>query len=175
MRNALGSEETSNREKRFENLVVNYQEDVLRLCFLYLCDKTLAEDAVQETFLKAYRQMDSFRGDSHVKTWLIRIAVNQCRDMRRSAWYRYIDPRVSIDCLPITPPPPTADHLALNTAIMRLSPKYLEVVLLYYYEGYRMKEIAQMLGITEAAVSTRIRKAKQKLKNELEGGEEHEE
>jgi RNA polymerase sigma-70 factor (ECF subfamily) len=57
---------------------------------------------------------------------------------------------------------------------MRLNPKYLEVVLLYYYEGYRMKEIAQMLGITEAAVSTRIRKAKQKLKNELEGGEEHE-
>jgi len=160
--------------EQLDQWIQAYEKDLLRLCCLYLRDWNAAEDAVQETFLKAYRQRDSFRGDSHVKTWLIRIAVNQCRDMRRSAWYRYIDPRVSIDCLPITTPPPTADHLALNTAIMKLSPKYLEVVLLYYYEGYRMKEIAGMLSITEAAVSTRIRKAKQKLKDELEGGEERE-
>ena len=54
---------------------------------------------------------------------------------------------------------------------MKLKPKYMEAVLLYFYEGYSMKEIGQMLNITEAAVSGRLQKAKQKLRQELEGGE----
>lgn len=161
--------------EQLDQWILAYEKDLLRICCMYLRDWNAAEDAVQETFLKAWRQMDSFRGDSHVKTWLTQIALNQCRDMRRSAWYRFIDPGVSIDRLPLASPPPSADHLALHIAIMKLKPKYLEVVLLYYYEGYRMNEIARMLHITEAAVSTRIRKARQKLKSELEGGMSHEE
>lgn len=159
--------------EQLDQWILAYEKDLLRICCVYLRDWNAAEDAVQETFLKAYRQMDSFRGDSHVKTWLTQIALNQCRDMRRSTWYRFIDPRISIDRLPLASPAPSADRLALHTAIMQLKPKYLEVVLLYYYEGYRMKEISQMLHITEAAVSTRIRKAKEKLKHELEGGNGH--
>ena len=159
--------------EQLDQWILAYEKDLLRICCVYLRDWSAAEDAVQETFLKAYKQMDSFRGDSHVKTWLTQIALNQCRDMRRSTWYRFIDPRVSIDRLPLASPAPSADRLALHTAIMQLKPKYLEVVLLYYYEGYRMKEISQMLHITEAAVSTRLRKAKEKLKHELEGGSDY--
>ncbi len=59
-------------------------------------------------------------------------------------------------------------------AIMKLKPKYMEAVLLYFYEGYPIKDIANMLNLTEAAVSSRIHKAKQKLKAELEGGEGNE-
>ena len=115
------------------------------------------------------------RGDSSEKTWLIRIAINGCRDYRRSAWYRYIDFRVSIDQLPfLSSAPPSDDHIALTMAIMKLKPKYMEVVLLYFYEGYPIKEIAKMLNLTDAAVSSRIHKAKQKLKAELEGGEDDE-
>lgn len=161
--------------EQLDQWILTYEKDLLRICCMYLRDWSAAEDAVQETLLKAYKQMDSFRGDSHVKTWLTQIALNQCRDMRRSAWYRYVDARVCVDQLPVTTPPPSADHLALSMAIMKLRPRYLEVVLLYFYEGYRMKEIARMLHITEAAVSARIRKAKQKLKIELEGGNDHEE
>ncbi len=161
--------------EKLDEWIRAYEKDLLRICCLYLRDWSMAEDAVQETFLKAYKQMDTFRGDSHEKTWLTRIALNQCRDMRRSAWYRFVDPRVSIDRLPAVSPPPSAEHLALTTAIAKLRPKDMEVVLLYYYEGYRMKEIAQMLHITEAAVSIRIRKAKEKLKDELEGGKDHDE
>ena len=152
-------------------MVQRYEKDLLRLCCLYLRDRSAAEDVVQETFLKAYRNMDSFRGESSEKTWLIRIAINCCRDTRRSLWYRYIDPRVSVDQLPLSYAPPSDEHLALTMAIMKLKPKYMEAVLLYFYEGYPMKDIASMLNITEAAVSTRIRKAKQKLRTELEGGE----
>ena len=57
------------------------------MCCVYLRDASMAEDAVQETFLKAYRALDSFKGDSSEKTWLYSIAMNVCRDMRRLAWY----------------------------------------------------------------------------------------
>ena len=162
------------RTARLESLVEQYEKDLLRICCMYLRDWKAAEDAVQETFLNAFRHLDTFRSDSSEKTWLIQIALNQCRDMRRSAWYRYIDPRIDIDRLPLSSPPPSDDHLSLTATIMQLKPKYMEVVLLYFYEGYRMKEIASMLRISEAAVSMRLNKAKQKLKAELEGGEEHE-
>ena len=148
---------------------------LLKYAIVHLSDPTDAEDAVQETFLKVYRNLDSFRGESSEKTWLIRIAINCCRDYRRSAWYRYIDFRVSVDQLPfLSSAPPSDDHIALTMAIMKLKPKYMEVVLLYFYEGYPIKEIAKMLNLTEAAVSSRIHKAKQKLRTELEGGEDDE-
>ena len=82
---------------------------------------------------------------------------------------------MSVDQLPImSSAPPSDDHIALTMAIMKLKPKYMEVVLLYFYEGYPIKEIAKMLNLTEAAVSSRIHKAKQKLRAELEGGEDDE-
>ncbi len=157
---------------RLDRMVQLYEKDLLRLCCLYLRDRNTAEDIVQETFLKAYRNMDSFRGESNEKTWLTRIAVNCCRDYRRSAWYRYIDRRVTVDSLPLSSASsPGDDHVALTLAIMKLRPKYLEVVLLYFYEGYPIKDVAKMLDITEAAVSVRLRNAKEQLKAELEGGE----
>lgn len=160
---------------RLDQMVQRYEKDLLRICCVYLKDRAAAEDAVQETFLKAFRNMESFRGESSEKTWLIRIAINCCRDYRRSAWYRYVDFRVSVDQLPIlSSAPPSDEHLALTLAIMKLKPKYMEAVLLYFYEGYSIREIAKMLSLTEAAVSSRIRKAKQKLRAELEGGEDDE-
>ena len=161
--------------ERLDQMVRQYEKDLLRICCIYLRDRTAAEDVVQETFLKAFRDMEAFRGESSEKTWLIRIAINSCRDYRRSAWYRYIDFRVTVDQLPIlSSAPPSDDHIALTMAIMKLKPKYLEAVLLYFYEGYPIREIAKMQRLTEAAVSNRIRKAKQKLRNELEGGEDDE-
>lgn len=160
---------------RLDQLVQLYEKDLLRICCLYLRDRSAAEDVVQDAFLKTYRNMASFRGESSEKTWLIRIALNCCRDYRRSSWYRYIDRRVSVDKLPLSSDPPSDEHLALTLAVMKLKPKYLEVVLLYFYEGCPVKEIAKMLNITEAAVSVRLRKAKEQLKGELEGGEGDEE
>ena len=157
--------------ERIDRMVQQYEKELLRICCIYLRDRTAAEDAVQETFLKAYRNLDSFRGESSEKTWLIRIALNCCRDYRRSAWYRYIDPRVPVDQLPVrASEAPSDEHIALTMAVMRLKPKYLEAVLLYFYEGYPIREIAGMLNLTEAAVSVRLRKAKRELRKELEGG-----
>ena len=81
-------------EKRLEALMNAYGTQLKRLCCLYLRDAALAEDAVQETFLKAWRAMGKFRGECSEKTWLTRIAVNVCRDMQRTAWFRRLDRRI---------------------------------------------------------------------------------
>ena len=77
------------REEAFTRMVTQYQGAIRRMCCLYLCDSAAAEDAVQETFLKAYRRMDAFRGESAERTWLMSIAINTCKDMNRSAWLRH--------------------------------------------------------------------------------------
>ena len=130
---------------RLDQMVRQYEKDLLRICWIYLRDYAAAEDAVQETFLKAYKSLESFRGESSEKTWLTRIAINCCRDYRRSAWYRYMDFCVSIEQLPISSSaPPGDEQIALTLAIMKLKPKYLEAVLLYFYEGYSIKEITTL-------------------------------
>ena len=88
------------REEKISLLIRRYEKDLLRTCCIYLRDKDMAQDAVQETFFKAYKALDSFRGESTEKTWLYSIAFNVCRDMRRSAWFRYVDMRVTLDHLP---------------------------------------------------------------------------
>ena len=71
-------------EKKLERMVDLYQLPLLRLCYAYLHDEELAKDAVQETFIKAYRNLGSFRRDASERTWLNRIAINTCKDMCKS-------------------------------------------------------------------------------------------
>lgn len=71
---------TYSHEEMLAHMVAQYEVILLRTCYMYLHDKALAEDATQETFLKAYKALDSFCGESSEKTWLMRIAMNTCRD-----------------------------------------------------------------------------------------------
>ena len=123
-----------NHDELLISLVDQYQSSLLRLCFIYLHDKALAEDAVQETFLKAYKSLSSFRGESSAKTWLTRIAMNTCRDMRRAGWFRFMDRRVTPEDVPPVPVHPfeNSDADALAQAIIKLPVKQKEVILLYY-------------------------------------------
>jgi RNA polymerase sigma-70 factor (ECF subfamily) len=161
----------SNREERLNHMVAQYEKDLLRMCSVYLRDISLAQDAVQETFLRAYKSLSEFRGDSGEKTWLTRIAMNVCKDFRRSAWFRFVDRRVTLDQLPIPSAPPSSEHITLTTEIMRLPRKQMEVVLLHYYQGMKIQEIAQGLGISPPSVSERLNKAKSRLHDALEGGD----
>lgn len=152
------------------SLVDQYQSSLLRLCFIYLHDKALAEDAVQDTFLKAYKSLSSFRGDSSTKTWLTRIAINTCRDMRRAGWFRFIDRRVTPEDIPPVPVHlfENSDSDALAQAIVKLPAKQKEVILLYYYHDMTMREIADTLGINISSVSERLKHARTNLRNLLE-------
>ncbi len=161
------------REARLVELLARYEKDVLRLCCASLRDAHLAQDAAQETFVKAYRALPRFRGESGEKTWLLRIAVNVCRDMRRGAWFRFIDRRVSLEALPEPVAAPLPEHETLTLAVMRLPRKEREAVLLRYDQGLQVREIAQALGISPSAVSQRLRSAHARLRRELEGGKAH--
>ena len=157
--------------QRLNELIIRYEKELLRLCCVILQDATLAQDAVQETFLKAYRSLPRFRGSCSEKTWLIRIAINTCRDMRTSAWQRHTDRRVSVDRLPHPIVPANETRLALMDALLALPRKEREAVLLHHYHGLTQKETAQALGITQPAVALRLKHAYAHLRQELEGAE----
>lgn len=158
------------RDAWLERAMEQYEESLLRMCFACLNDAALAEDAVQETFLKAYRALDRFRGDAEEKTWLLRIAINTCRDLRRSAWFRHVDRKVTLDGLgepAITQEWSEWDD-TLTRAVIGLKPKYREAVLLCCYQGLTGQEAASVLKISRSAVMNRLRQAKAILRKELE-------
>ncbi|MDD6144612.1 MAG: sigma-70 family RNA polymerase sigma factor [bacterium] len=154
-----------------EELIDRYGDDILRLCIVYLGDRALAEDACQETFIRAWRHMDSFRGESNEKTWLSSIAVNVCRDMLRSGWMRMLRRSQPVETLLNLasgdiprPPSPVRD------AVLQLPGRYREVILLYYDQNMNTREIAECLHCSQNSVSTRLRRARNLLQKAL--GEE---
>ena len=144
---------------RLESWIAEYGDAVLRMCFLYLADRALAEDAMQDTFIKAWRRMGQFEGrnDSTVKTWLVRIAINTCKDYRRSAWFRHVDRAAALEELPAQPV--SAEAHAATLAVMRLPERLQRVVLLYHYQNLTMAEVAQTLRVSRVTVQKRLQRA----------------
>ncbi len=153
----------ANRQQALTRWMEQYQQELLKMCYLYLHDRDLAEDAVQETFLKAYRSQGRFRGDSSEKTWLMRIAINTCKDLRRGSWFRWVDRRVTPEDLPLQTAAPRPDSVLITLEVMNLPPREREVVVLCGYENLSATEAARVLGISSAAVSKRMKKARQRL------------
>ena len=157
------------REEMLARMVAQYEITLLRTCYMYLRDRGMAEDATQETFLKAYKSLASFRGDCSEKSWLVRIAINTCRDMQRSAWFRYMDRRITPEDLPqAVIMPHDENNLDVMCDIMKLPPKLKEVIMLYYWQEMNVREIAQSLGIAQSTVSNRLKHARDKLHDVLE-------
>ena len=140
---------------------------ILRMCYLYLKDVQLAEDAAQETFLKAYRRMDTFRGDCLEKTWLTGIAVNVCRDFLRTAWLRRVDRRVDITQLPECAQAAEFHDSTVLTEVMALPAQMREVILLRFYQGLTIQETADALHIGVSTVKQRQKKAGDILRQRL--------
>lgn len=160
------------REERLRRLMSLYKNDLMRICCVYLRDAALAEDAVQETFIKAYRALDRFRGESREASWLTRIAINTCKDMKRNSWFRLFDRRVPLERVPEQVYRSLSEEdSGLMEDILNLPEREKDVVLMYYYQGMSMHEIADALNLTASAVSKRLDKARQRLRGILEGGD----
>ena len=162
------------KAQRFSEECGPYAGMVYRHCLHMLSRPEEAEDAAQETFLKAYRALDSFRGECDEKTWLMRIAINTCRDMRRSRWTRHVDRRVTPEMLPEASAPFDERDEELTLALMCLPPKQREAVLLRYYQRMSLAQTAQAMGVTVSTVSKQLGRALRSLRGILEGGREHE-
>lgn len=157
-------------EIRLKEWISRYSDDVLRTCFVLLSDQSLAEDAMQDTFTKAWKNMSQFEGRENAspKTWLMRIAVNTCKDTLRSSWMRHIDRRQEIEALPLSIASCPEEKLALTQAIMALPPKLREIVLLYYYQDMSLRTCANVLGISAPTATRRLQQAQKKLRIQLE-------
>lgn len=151
---------------RLDRLMEQYGSSLLRMSAIYLKDADLAQDAVQETFIKAYRHMKEYRGESSEKTWLTAICVNTCRDILRTAWFRHTS-RIDLDTLPERPVNFEFPDNTVLTEVMRLPAKYRGVILLRYYEGLKQKEVASALGLSEGKVRMRLNKANEILRDRL--------
>lgn len=163
------------RNEWVEHIMMRYGTPVIRMCYLYLRDRMLAEEAMQDTFVKAYKSMDSFRGDSEQseKAWVMRIAINVCKDYHKSAWFRHKDYRAIPDDMADASYERDIQNRALADAVMCLPKKIKEVVLLHYFQNLSYDEITVALNISRSTIYERLKKAKAILRDVLEGWEEN--
>lgn len=135
-----------------------YHQTVYRAVVSLLHNETEADDIVQETFVKLFNLNKSFNSDEHCKAWLLRTAINLSKDLLKS--FRY----ARTEELDETIPAESRDERELAEALEELPAKYRAVIHLHYYEGYSAAEIAKILGISTTAVTTRLSRAREKLK-----------
>ncbi|MGH8172775.1 MAG: sigma-70 family RNA polymerase sigma factor [Rhodanobacteraceae bacterium] len=161
----------SHRQQQFEALVRAHSGELYRYAYWLCSDAALAQDLVQETFLRAWRSLDSLRETIAAKAWLTTIL----RREHARLYERKAMPTTDLDDLDIgdTGPSPerTGEDAVMRAAIAKLEPKYREPLVLQVLGGFSCDEIARQLGITEAAVMTQVFRARQKLKSMLEGEE----
>ena len=164
------------REQRLNQWIEDYSDPILRTCFLYLSDHGQAEDATQDTWIKAWKHMDDFekKNIANEKAWLLRIAINTCKDYRRTAWFRHIDRSKALDELPPRLVAAEPEDRTLTLTVMDLPDRYKQVILLYYFQGLTMQETADALDVSQATVHRRLEKAEELLKGSLTGGAAYE-
>ena len=156
-------------EQFLERLMHEYGNELLRTCYLYLKDYQLAEDAVQETFIKAMRSYDTFEHKSSEKTWLMRIAINCCKNVMRTNWFhmRQNNPENQINRINNDPINDFLEKDSVSAAIMTLNADDRKIILLYYYQELSVKEIAIVIGKSENTTIQRLNRARGKIKKFL--------
>jgi RNA polymerase sigma-70 factor (ECF subfamily) len=161
----------SNRQQQFEALVRAHSGELYRYAYWLCGESAQAQDLVQETFLRAWRSLDSLRETVAAKAWLTTIL----RRERARLFERKPMPTTDLADLDLTDTGPgperTGEDSVMRAAIAKLEPKYREPLVLQVLGGFSCEEIATQLGITEAAVMTQVFRARQKLKSMLDGEE----
>lgn len=152
-----------------ERLVYTYSDLILRLSYTYLKSTHDAEDICQTVFLKLLTSGQTFDSPAHEKAWIIRTTANACKDALRSTFRRRT---VALEAAAATAAPEAPDNAVLE-AVMELPENYREAVYLRYFEGYSVREIAGLLGRSEAAVTAHLSRGRHKLRTTL-GGEYYE-
>lgn len=161
----------------------DYSDMLFKLVFLRLQNRQDAEDVVQEVLYQYIKQDGHFENEEHEKAWLIRVALNACRKLRRSAWYRYRSPQEPADELVyIGQDPeaagkeanaPEADILRKETnvmvlkAVMDLPLKYRDVIHLFYYEELSVNQIARITGRKVSTVTSQLTRGRELLRQAL--------
>lgn len=145
-----------------EIVVRKYKDAVFALSYCICKDEVTAEDIVQDTFIKYHFCDKEFESEQHIRSWLIRVAVNLSKNQLLCFWKRN---RTSVEDYAQTLVFETDDAYQLFTEVMALPGKYRTVLHLYYYEGYSVKEISGILDISESNVKARLMRGRSAVKS----------
>lgn len=153
--------------EQFTCLAQRYLDTVFRVAYNYIGSRTDAEDITQNVFFKLLQSKKIFESDDHVKNWLIRVTVNECKNLVRAKWWK--TESIEDHTLSLTFENPA--HSDLYYAVMGLPKKYRLPIYLHYYEGYSTGEIGELLGIPKNTVCSNLKRGREQLKEILTGGE----
>lgn len=157
-----------------ESLMRTYGNDVLRTAYMYVKDIHTAEDIFQEVFIKVNNHLHTFQGNSTIKTWIIRITINTCKDYLKSAYSRHTVPMEEF----------VEDNLSteedfsnlereetikgVKEAVMELPEHYKDVIMCVYFQELSMEQSAKLLDVPIGTIKSRLKRAKEKLKEIME-------
>lgn len=148
-----------------ERIFEIYGEMLYKICIVMLKNTHDAEDTVQDVLIRYMVKKPLFDNDEHEKAWLIRVALNLCKDRFRF-WEKH--PMINIEELSTTYSIESEERQVLD-ALLELPPKYKEVLLLYYVEGYKCHEISKIMRITEGLVKKRLERGRNLLREKFKG------
>ena len=156
-----------NRPMEIEMEVVarKYMSRLFQLCYVHLRNHADAEDAVSETLIRYMEKRPAFNEEEHRKAWILRTAINICRDIHR---YRKRHQYVNLE--DINDYVTEEEDRTIIASLMNLPEKYKSVLYLYYIEGYKTAEISEMLRISPCAVRKRLQVGRKKLRMEYDKG-----
>lgn len=158
------------RKKRCAEAMRAHGDAVYRLAFARCRNTPDAEDVFQTTFLRFYASPIPFGNPEHEKAWLLRVCINACKDLQKSAWRTKVSAMSDEFDAPDTSArkEATPQEEALDEAMQGLSPEQRTVVHLHYFEGFSTGETAQMLGMRSATVRSHLHRARIAMRNALE-------
>ncbi len=148
----------SNQE--FDDIFIKYSDMVTRLCILNLRNTTDAKDCFQNVFIKLFQSEKDFENDEHIKAWLIRVTLNECKNYQKL----FYKPMINIDEVIVVK---KQEELVLLPIVLKLPLKYKNVLYLHYYEGYKTSEIASMLNMNENTIKSHLKRGRELLRKEV--------
>lgn len=150
-------------EREVRQIYNDYGDDLYRLCYFYTGNVHDAMDAVQNTLVHLMEYTGTFESESHKKSWLLKVGVNECRQLHRQWWRRKVTADESLIDM---------EKVGVQTSdvwesVMSLPTKYRIAIYLYYYVGYSTEEIAKIMEKQSSTVRSLLLRARKKLKEEL--------
>lgn len=156
------------KEKYMKEILDKYSDMVYRIALTRCRNKENAEDVFQDVFVKFSEKLPKFENEEHEKAWFIRVTLNLTKNLLTANWNTKV---VGLDEDIMVENEETSD---IYSAVMALPDNYRMVIYLLYYEGYKVKEIANILSINENTIKTWLMRAREILKKNIEGGLEDE-
>ncbi len=152
-------------DEHFSYIAYKYGDTVFRIAFNYCKNRADSDDIAQNVLLKYYKSKKDFENEEHIRNWLIKVTVNECKKLLISPWRKNT---CSIDEAGNKLTFEKQEESDLYYTVMNLPKKYRVVVYMFYFEDYSVKEISSLLNINASTVRTRLQRAREKLKTNLE-------